>query len=113
MKKMKKLVCVCVCECLGEAAVKSALLIRSENPTKILLFGLMVSLVSGMFLSSGDTHIYMHKHIHAHTRAHTDGGIWSKWCGGFVEGCSLTFLLLRGQSDLKQPIVREVRGSFR
>lgn len=93
----------------GGGCCKSELLIRSENPTKTPLFGLMVSLVSGMFLSSGNTHI----HAQAHMPAHTDGGIWSKWCGGFVEGCSLTFLLLRGQSDLKQPIVREVRGSFR
>ena len=62
-------VCVCVCVCVcGLSAVKRTLLTRSENPTKTLLFGFMVSLVSGICRSSGNTHTHTHTHTHAHTQ---------------------------------------------
>lgn len=58
--------CMFVCE-RGLDFVKPALLTRSENPTKTLLFGLIVSPVSGICQSSGNTQMRVHPRSHTHT----------------------------------------------
>lgn len=59
--------CMFVCEC-GLDFVKPALLTRSENPTKTLLFGLIVSPVSGICQSSGNTQMRVHPRSHTHAQ---------------------------------------------